>query len=92
MFLWKISQEHNLHHDVTFLLIGIFYFFARLTIFSNNFQFLFKKYLNYEKSQGDEERIEHVKRKAIEYAESLKWTGDAIHMIAEESNVTSQGG
>lgn len=33
-------------------------------------QFLFKKYLDYEKSQDDEERIESVKRKALEYVES----------------------
>lgn len=33
-------------------------------------QFLFKKYLEYEKSHGDEERIESVKRKAMEYVES----------------------
>lgn len=33
-------------------------------------QFLFKKYLEYEKSVGDdEERIESVKRKAMEYVE-----------------------
>lgn len=37
-------------------------------------QFLFKKYLEYEKSVGDEERIESVKRKAIEYVESsMAW-------------------
>lgn len=33
-------------------------------------QFLFKKYLAYEKSQGDEEKIEYVKRKAMEYVEN----------------------
>ncbi|PPD84400.1 hypothetical protein GOBAR_DD18640 [Gossypium barbadense] len=33
-------------------------------------QFLFKKYLDYEKSRGDEERIESVKRKAMDYVES----------------------
>lgn len=33
-------------------------------------KFLFKKYLEYEKSVGDdEERIESVKRKAMEYVE-----------------------
>lgn len=38
-------------------------------------QFLFKKYLEYEKSVGDEERIESVKRKAIEYVESsMAWS------------------
>lgn len=33
-------------------------------------QFLFKKYVEYENSLGDEERIESVKRKAMEYVES----------------------
>ena len=33
-------------------------------------QFLFKKYLEYEKSQGEEARIEYVKQKAMEYVES----------------------
>lgn len=33
-------------------------------------QFLFKKYLEYEKSLGHEERIEYVKRKAMEYVDS----------------------
>lgn len=38
-------------------------------------QFLFKKYVEYENSLGDEERIESVKRKAMEYVEStLGWS------------------
>lgn len=37
-------------------------------------QFLFKKYLEYEKSVGDEERVEYVKQKAMEYVENtLAW-------------------
>jgi hypothetical protein len=36
-----------------------------------DWQFLFKKYLDYEKSQGDKERIESVKRKALEYIENM---------------------
>lgn len=31
---------------------------------------LFKKYLRFERSMGDEERAESVKRKAMEYAEN----------------------
>jgi len=43
-------------------------------------QSLFKKYLSYEKSQGDEERIEHVKQKAKEYVEAaVAWY--ALYMI-----------
>lgn len=37
-------------------------------------QFLFKKYLEYEKSIGDEEQIEAVKKKAMEYVENtISW-------------------
>ena len=37
-------------------------------------QFLFKKYLDYEKSQGEESRIEYVKKKAMEFVSSkLGW-------------------
>lgn len=42
-------------------------------------QFLFKKYLEYEKSLGDEERIEYVKKKAMDYVEStLAWYNHAL--------------
>jgi rRNA biogenesis protein RRP5 len=43
-----------------------------ISSYARHLQFLFKKYLRYEKSQGDEERIEHVKQKALEYVEILK--------------------
>lgn len=33
-------------------------------------QFLFKKYLDYEKQHGDESRVEHVKNKAMEYVDT----------------------
>ncbi|KAF5750634.1 hypothetical protein HS088_TW03G00973 [Tripterygium wilfordii] len=33
-------------------------------------KFLFKKYLEYEKSNGDEKRVEYVKQKAMDYAQS----------------------
>lgn len=34
-------------------------------------QFLFNKYLQYEKSHGDEEKIEYVKQKAMDYVNSV---------------------
>lgn len=36
-------------------------------------QFLFNKYLQYEKSHGDEEKIEYVKQKAMDYVNSVAW-------------------
>lgn len=35
-------------------------------------QFLFNKYLQYEKSTGDEQRVESVKAKAMEYVATLE--------------------
>lgn len=35
-----------------------------------NFQFLFKKYLDFENSNGDDERAKYVKTKAMEYVEA----------------------
>jgi len=47
-----------------------------------DWQFLFKKYLDYEKSQGDDERIESVKRKAMEYVEStMSWCKVIIALV-----------
>lgn len=33
-------------------------------------QFLFKKYLDFEKAHGDEDRVQYVKTKAMEYVEA----------------------
>jgi rRNA biogenesis protein RRP5 len=30
-------------------------------------KFLFKRYLDYERAQGDRKRVEHVKQRAMEY-------------------------
>ncbi|CAF1712133.1 unnamed protein product, partial [Brassica napus] len=34
-------------------------------------QILFRKFLEYEKYGGDEERVEYVKQRAMEYADSI---------------------
>lgn len=52
-------------------------------------QFLFKKYLEYEKSVGDEERIESVKRKAIEYVESSMAWPSLLMMLSNASKTLS---
>ena len=35
-------------------------------------QFLYKKYLEFEKSHGDEERVEYVKAEALKYVEKAR--------------------
>ena len=57
-FLSKAIRKGTINN---FLLIFVF----------NVLQFLFKKYLKFEKSLGeDNERIQHVQQKAMQYVES----------------------
>ncbi|XP_020258376.1 rRNA biogenesis protein RRP5 [Asparagus officinalis] len=70
--LWSIYLDQEIRLGDPDVIRALFERVTCLSLPPRKIEFLFKKYLNYEKSQGDEERIEHVKRKAIEYAESLK--------------------
>ncbi|KAL2228304.1 UNVERIFIED_CONTAM: rRNA biogenesis protein RRP5 [Sesamum indicum] len=52
------------------LIRGLFERAISLSLPPKKMKFLFKKYLEYEKSVGEEERIESVKKKAMEYVEN----------------------
>ena len=41
-----------------------------MTLSSKKMKFFFKRYLEYEKTEGDEETVEHVMQRAREYIES----------------------
>lgn len=68
--LWSmyLDQESRLGDED--LIRALFERATSLSLPPKKMKFLFKKYLEYEKSVGDEERIEYVKKKAIEYVES----------------------
>lgn len=54
-----------------FLDINLFYFISTHFNYSLSWaQPLLKKYLEFEKTVGDEERIEYVKKAALEYAKT----------------------
>ncbi|RVX09623.1 rRNA biogenesis protein RRP5 [Vitis vinifera] len=68
--LWSVYLDQEIRLGDIDIIRALFERAINLSLEPRKMKFLFKKYLEYEKSQGDEERIESVKRKAMEYANS----------------------
>lgn len=68
--LWSIYLDQEIRLGDVDLIRGLFERAISLSLPPKKMKFLFKKYLEYEKSLGEEERIEYVKQKAMEYVES----------------------
>ncbi|XP_057496360.1 rRNA biogenesis protein RRP5 [Actinidia eriantha] len=68
--LWSIYLDQEIRLGDVDLIRALFERAISLSLPPKKMKFLFKKYLEYEKSVGDEERIESVKTKAMEYVES----------------------
>ncbi|KAK4767494.1 hypothetical protein SAY86_015244 [Trapa natans] len=70
--LWSVYIDQEIRLGDKDLIRALFERAISLSLPLKKIKFLFKKYLTYEKSSSDEERIEYVKRKAMEYAESAQ--------------------
>ncbi|CAK9319362.1 unnamed protein product [Citrullus colocynthis] len=68
--LWSIYLDQEIRLGDADMIRALFERATSLSLAPKKMKFLFKKYLEYEKSVGDEERIESVKQKALEYVES----------------------
>lgn len=68
--LWSIYLDQEIRAGDGDVVRALFERAISLCLPPKKMKFLFKKYLEYEKSIGDEERIESVKKKALDYAES----------------------
>lgn len=68
--LWSIYLDQEIRLGDVDVIRSLFERAISLSLPPKKMKFLFKKYLEYEKSFSDEERIEYVKRKAMEYVES----------------------
>ncbi|KAK7848536.1 rrna biogenesis protein rrp5 [Quercus suber] len=68
--LWSIYLDQEIRLGDADVIRALFERAISLSLPTKKMKFFFKKYLEYEKSHGDEERIESVKRKAMEYVES----------------------
>ncbi|KAI3446386.1 hypothetical protein Pfo_003051 [Paulownia fortunei] len=68
--LWSIYLDQEIRLGDADLIRALFERAISLSLPPKKMKFLFKKYLEYEKSIGDEERIESVKKKAMDYVEN----------------------
>ncbi|KAK9086007.1 hypothetical protein Sjap_026418 [Stephania japonica] len=68
--LWSIYLDQEIRLGDENMIRGLFERATSLTLPSKKIKFLFTKFLVYEKSHGDEERVEYVKRKAMDHVKS----------------------
>ncbi|KAJ4823880.1 hypothetical protein Tsubulata_010462 [Turnera subulata] len=68
--IWSVYLDQEIKLQDVDVIRGLFERAISLSLPPKNMKFLFKKYLEYEKTLGNEERIEYVKQKAIEYVEN----------------------
>ncbi|CAN6577203.1 unnamed protein product [Malus baccata var. baccata] len=68
--LWSVYLDQEIRLGNSDLIHALFERATSLSLPAKKMKFLFKKYLAYEKSCGDEEKIKYVKRKAMEYVEN----------------------
>ncbi|KAG0628431.1 hypothetical protein M758_1G025900 [Ceratodon purpureus] len=68
--LWSVYLDQEIRVGEVPVIRALFERVICLELPPRKMKFLFKKYLDYEKAHGDEERIEHVKRKAMEYVDT----------------------
>ncbi|KAJ8544824.1 hypothetical protein K7X08_017407 [Anisodus acutangulus] len=68
--LWSVYLDQEIRLGDADVIRALFERAITLSLPPKKMKFLFKKYLEYEKTVGDDERMEAVKRKAMEYVES----------------------
>ncbi|MCL7028348.1 hypothetical protein MKW94_013557 [Papaver nudicaule] len=68
--LWSVYLDQEIRLGDVDLIRALFERATSLSLPAKKMKFLFKKYLDYEKSCGDEERVEYVKEKAMEFVNS----------------------
>ncbi|KAI0529621.1 hypothetical protein KFK09_002175 [Dendrobium nobile] len=68
--IWSIYLDQEIRLGDHEVIRALFERATCLSLPAKKMKFLFKKYHSYEESQGDQERIEHVKQKALQYLES----------------------
>ncbi|KAL8150493.1 hypothetical protein V2J09_020301 [Rumex salicifolius] len=68
--LWSVYIDQEIRTGDQDLIRALFERATSLSLHAKKMKFLFKKYRDYEKSHGDEERVQYVVQKVKEYVES----------------------
>lgn len=69
--LWHHYLDQEIRLGEQSLVRGLFERIICLDIPAKKMKFVFKRFLDYEKAHGDQERVEYVKQKAMAYVESV---------------------
>lgn len=69
--LWSVYLDQEIRLGDSDLIHALFERATSLSLPAKKMKFLFNKYLQYEKCHGDEEKIEYVKQKAMDYVTSV---------------------
>ncbi|KAK3822890.1 MAG: hypothetical protein J3Q66DRAFT_424329 [Benniella sp.] len=69
--LWSVYIDMEVKNGEQDAVRRLFARVVSMKLSSKKMKFFFKKWLAYEKDNGDEEQVEEVKRRALEYVESL---------------------
>eukprot|EP01156_Anaeramoeba_ignava_P022800 Anaeramoba_ignava/c21053_g3_i1.p1 GENE.c21053_g3_i1~~c21053_g3_i1.p1 ORF type:complete len:355 (+),score=161.26 c21053_g3_i1:85-1065(+) len=69
--LWSVYLDMEIKKGDQQMIRNLFERVITLNVSSKKIKFFFKRYLQYEKEEGNDERVEYVKQKAIEYVQSL---------------------
>ncbi|CAG8443421.1 4110_t:CDS:10 [Diversispora eburnea] len=76
--LWSIYIDMEVKVGDPIIIRRLFERITGMKFSSKKMKFFFKKWLNYEKEHGDVEKIEKVKQKAQDFAESLNLTSNNL--------------
>ncbi|GMH18742.1 hypothetical protein Nepgr_020583 [Nepenthes gracilis] len=68
--LWSVYLDQEIRLGDVDLIRALFERATSLSLSAKKMKFLFKKYLNYEKSLGDDDRVQYVVQKAKEFIET----------------------
>ncbi|CAH2053972.1 unnamed protein product [Thlaspi arvense] len=68
--LWSVYLDQEIRLGEVDVIRSLFERAISLSLPPKKMKFLFKKYLTYEKAAGDEGKVEYVKQRAMEYADS----------------------
>lgn len=69
--LWSVYIDMEIRNGEQDAVRRVFARVVSMKLSSKKMKFFFKKWLAYEKDNGDEEHVEEVKKRALEYVESL---------------------
>ena len=74
--IWSVYIDQEIKQGDTQRIRALFERATHLDLNAKSMKFLFKRFLDFERSEGDDERIKHVKQRAMEYVSNKFGSND----------------